>query len=75
MTKPEPLVAAVLDAAYAETNEGVVLREAAIYPSREFFEELAAIREKWAEEVLRLAVKNAEEERRRRGGGGEGPSL
>jgi hypothetical protein len=75
MEKPEPLVAAVLDAAYAETKEGAILREAAVYPSREFFEELASVREKWGQEVLRLSAEAAKEERRKRRGQGGGPSL
>jgi hypothetical protein len=73
--RPEPRVAALLDAAYTETKEGVILREAAIYPDPGFYQELVRVRDQWAEEVVRLAVKDAQEDRSKRRGGGSGPAL
>src|SRR5438046_1176138 len=35
-----PDIASVLDAAYKETKEGVVLRDPIIYPTKTFFDEL-----------------------------------
>ncbi len=62
LVKPEPRVAALLDAAYTETKEGVILREAAIYPSREFYEELDRVRTRWVQEVAQLAVEAAKDQ-------------
>lgn len=41
---PERRIAAILDAAYVETKEGVVLRDPIIYPTRQFVNELTRLK-------------------------------
>jgi hypothetical protein len=68
--------AKVLEAAYEETKDGVILRDPVAY-SREFVEKWAPIDRKVQSElerIDRLAAKAAREERRKRRGEGEEPS-
>jgi hypothetical protein len=80
MVSPDGLVvhpefAAILDTAYAETKEGVILRDPVIPPSKEFLDELiAAERQVDRQIILSVQQKMTKEDRRKRGKG-EGPSF
>jgi hypothetical protein len=84
-----PEYAKVLDAAYAETDEGVVLCDPIIYPSRDFVRRWGPFKKKVdgeldrldrlaaqeaGEEIRRLRAEEAEDTRRKKRGEGEGPS-
>jgi len=62
--------AKILDAAYTETKEGVVLRDPVVPPSREFVEELiAAEREVDSQLISSNRLSTANERRKKRGKG------
>jgi hypothetical protein len=71
---PEQRMAAILDAAYLETKEGVVLRDPVIYPSRELVDELNRIEDDAAACVGHALLEEIKEDRRRQRGNDGGPS-
>jgi hypothetical protein len=71
---PEQRIAAILDAAYVETKEGVVLRDPIIYPGREFVDELTRLDGELELQIGRALREEIEEERRNKRGKDDGPS-
>jgi len=63
---PDPRFAAVLDAAYVKTKEGVVLRDPIIYPSQEFVDELTTSDRKVETQIGRLILEEIEEKHRKK---------
>jgi hypothetical protein len=60
-----PEIAEVLKAAYLETDEGVVLRDPIVYPSRDFCDELASLDEKRDARLARLLFEERDKKRKR----------
>jgi hypothetical protein len=71
---PEQRIAAILDAAYVETTEGVVLRDPIVYPSQQFVDELTRLDSDLAGRMGRALCEEIEAERRNRRGKDDGPS-
>jgi hypothetical protein len=70
---PSQRVAAVLDAAYVETSEGVVLRDPIIYPGQPFVDEMARLDAELGGRIGRAIVDEILEDRRKKRGKDEGP--
>jgi hypothetical protein len=63
---PEKRIAAILDAAYVETKEGVVIRDPIVYPSQEIVNELGGVEHDFAQRLARAAIDVIKEEDRRK---------
>jgi hypothetical protein len=71
---PEKRMAAILDAAYVETAEGVILRNPIIYPSKEFVGELNRLEGEFPARLGRALLEEIKEDRHKKPGQDGGPS-
>jgi hypothetical protein len=62
---PEKRIAAILNAAYIETKEGVIIRDPVVYPSQEFADELKRLDHDFEHRLDRTAVDVIREDRRK----------